>query len=345
MSAIAIHDDDHSRGSERQSPAAGHPRLLIVDDDPRALRIFRRILSQVDRHCLTFEHAGHLIEALHGNPDVDVILSDLRMPQTDGIELIRQVREQFSDRRWLQFILVTGQATMDTAISALRLDAVDYLFKPVMPRELLSTVRNAMSKTRRARSMLARREEVPTAECLDELARVAQSLAVDLSKLALSTRERIGDHPENGECAAAASSCARMRSHAQYYESLSLLTQLQDERSRLFGAALPPDPAWEMLAELMLGQYTGRRVSVTSLCLASKAPVTTALRRIEDMLEAKLITRFRDPNDRRRSYVQLSDLGVQTMQQYLACVDEKLGFKFEPASMTLLEEHPDATPR
>lgn len=324
MSAVSIQRESDPRLSKQQALPAGKPRLLILDDDPRALRIFRRILVQADRYCLTFERPKELIDALHRNPEVDVVLSDVRMPDADGIELIREIRSRFSERSWLQFVLVTGQASMDTAISALRLEAVDYLFKPVMPRELLRAVNTAMARTRWLRVRVGAHDGRCSRERLAELARTARLLAVELSTLARGVRDSLSadrsDATTNeGSALSATDSCD--------YESLRFLSTLSEERRRLFGKALLPDPAWEMLVELMLGRYAGRRICVTSLCLASKTPVTTALRRIEELIAEGLVVRSPDANDRRRSYVYLSDLGAERMQQYLASVSENLALE------------------
>ncbi len=62
-----------------------------------------------------------------------------------------------------------------------------------------------------------------------------------------------------------------------------------------------PEPAWEMLAELMRARLAGQHLSVTSLALSSKSPMTTALRRIEDLIQGGLAARVPDPADRRRT--------------------------------------------
>lgn len=69
-----------------------------------------------------------------------------------------------------------------------------------------------------------------------------------------------------------------------------------------------------MPAQLLRARITKRRVSVTSLCLASRAPVTSALRRIDRLLAEGLITHTLDPKDRRRKYVELTGDGASRMQ-------------------------------
>ena len=99
--------------------------------------------------------------------------------------------------------------------------------------------------------------------------------------------------------------------------TLRLLQKLQEARSSIFGEAVMPEPAWEMLAELMRARLAGQHLSVTSLALSSKSPMTTALRRIEDLIQGGLAERLPDPTDRRRTYVELTPEGMARMQLFL----------------------------
>jgi CheY-like chemotaxis protein/DNA-binding MarR family transcriptional regulator len=307
---------------------AAAPRLMIVDDEPRSLRIFRRILIQADRHCLAFERANDAFSALREHAQIEVIVTDLRMPQVDGLELIRMMRSQFGERPWIQFIVVTGQASIDTAISALRLDAVDYLFKPVLPQNLLTSVRQAMQKTRALRSMHSPESDALDRERMHALAQTARSLAAELVRISQGALARVGDQASaslaRGVARTNSPAYAHAQDRAQDYQSLRFLMELQEARRSIFGEATLADAAWEMLAELMLAKLTGRRIAVTSLCLASKGPVTTALRRIDDLIAAGLAVRTRDDSDRRRSYVELSEAGQQKMRQLLGRVAARL---------------------
>ena len=87
-------------------------------------------------------------------------------------------------------------------------------------------------------------------------------------------------------------------------------------RSRFFDAALFADPAWDILLDLTAARAEGRRVSVTSLCIASGVPPTTALRWIAQMTDQGLLVREEDLVDRRRAFVALSDKAVTAMARY-----------------------------
>ncbi|GAB5348003.1 MarR family transcriptional regulator [Alteriqipengyuania sp. 357] len=87
-------------------------------------------------------------------------------------------------------------------------------------------------------------------------------------------------------------------------------------RSRFFADGLFADPAWDILLDLTAARAEGRRVSVTSLCIASGVPPTTALRWIAQMTEQGLLLREEDMVDRRRAFVALSDKAVEAMARY-----------------------------
>jgi hypothetical protein len=99
----------------------------------------------------------------------------------------------------------------------------------------------------------------------------------------------------------------------------SILRQRQ-KRSDLFGAELFADPAWDMLLDLTAARAEHRRVSITSLCIASGVPATTALRWIGQMVDVGLFERVKDSDDARRAFVALTDRSVEAMARYFADV-------------------------
>ncbi len=92
-------------------------------------------------------------------------------------------------------------------------------------------------------------------------------------------------------------------------------------RARYFDGGLFSDPAWDMLLDLTAARAEKARVSVTSLCIASGVPATTALRWIGQMTEAGLFRRIEDEADRRRAFIALTDHAAEAMARYFAdCV-------------------------
>lgn len=281
-------------------------RVLVVDDEARALRLMSRVLGSGAIGCRTAESAAEALAILRQAPELDVVVSDIYMPTTDGIEFLGAVRREFADRPWLQLLLVTGQASVETAVAAMRLEASDYLFKPIEPKSLRESVQHALTRAESVRQVRGTTGSSPGARELQQIADTARALAADMRRTIETDNGRRLD-PATGPG----------RAVDPNLHTLRLLQKLQEARSSIFGEAVMPEPAWEMLAELMRARLAGQRLSVTSLALSSKSPMTTALRRIEDLIQGGLAARVPDPADRRRTHVELTPEGMARMQLFL----------------------------
>jgi DNA-binding transcriptional ArsR family regulator len=87
-------------------------------------------------------------------------------------------------------------------------------------------------------------------------------------------------------------------------------------RARFFDGDLFADPAWDMLLDLAAARAEHKRVSVTSLCIASGVPPTTALRWIGQLTEGGLLQRVEDDTDRRRAFITLTDRAADAVARY-----------------------------
>ena len=290
-----------------ESPASA--RVLAVDDEVRALRLMSRVLASSAIACRTAESAGEALQILRQAPEIDVVVSDIYMPTTDGIEFLGTVRREFADRPWLQLLLVTGQASLETAIAAMRLEASDYLFKPIEPKSLREAVQHALSRAESIRQVRSATKDSAGSRELMQIADTARALAEDVRRTIeqdSSRRAAPGGVPRQSS-----------RPEETSLRTLNLLQKLQEARTGIFGEAVMPEPAWEMLAELMRARMAGQHLSVTSLALSSRSPMTSALRRIEDLIQGGLVARMPDPADRRRTYVELTPEGMARMQIFL----------------------------
>jgi nitrogen regulation protein NR(I) len=116
--------------------------LLVVDDDPSILLVFRRAFAA--ETVLTAESAGDGL-ALAAQHRPDVVLLDLQLPDLTGLEMLRRLREL--DAR-SPVIFITGRSTTDTAIEAMKLGAYDYLLKPLELKQLREVVGRAAAISR-----------------------------------------------------------------------------------------------------------------------------------------------------------------------------------------------------
>lgn len=96
------------------------------------------------------------------------------------------------------------------------------------------------------------------------------------------------------------------------------ILRARQERARHFPANLFADPAWDMLLDLYAAELSQRRVSVTSLCIASNVPTTTALRWITALEKARLIERRADPLDGRRYFMSLTLAATDAFKAYFS---------------------------
>jgi two-component system response regulator HydG len=117
------------------------PLVLVVDDKSNMVRLMAKVL-RTDARVRTANRGAEALRILENEP-IDVVLSDLRMPDMDGIEVLKRCKQL---RPEAEFILMTAYASVTTAIEALRLGAYDYLTKPFEPEEARAVVLRAMGR-------------------------------------------------------------------------------------------------------------------------------------------------------------------------------------------------------
>ncbi len=117
------------------------PRILVVDDDPRALRFVRDALSEAG-YAQLVTGAAHDLPRIIRTERPRLVLLDLMLPDADGIELMGQVPE-LAD---LPVIFISGYRRDETVARALEAGAADYLVKPFSPTELVARVRAALRR-------------------------------------------------------------------------------------------------------------------------------------------------------------------------------------------------------
>lgn len=104
------------------------------------------------------------------------------------------------------------------------------------------------------------------------------------------------------------------RAEAAY---IRMLIRTRRLRTHYFRADLFADPAWDMLLDLLAAQLEGKKVAVSSLCIAAAVPPTTALRWIGVLAENDLILRIADPDDGRRVHVALAPMTARALRAWL----------------------------
>lgn len=119
-------------------------RCLVVDDEPHLRRLLCRLMRSEGYECEEAANGRIAQEALAREP-ATLVLSDLHMPEVDGITLLRHVRATYPDTA---VILITAVADVETAVACLAEGAMDYVAKPFHPDEIRARVSQALEKRR-----------------------------------------------------------------------------------------------------------------------------------------------------------------------------------------------------
>jgi YesN/AraC family two-component response regulator len=122
----------------------GKVKILIVDDEEVIRKGFERTLA--GEHSIV-ECASDGFEALRkmGERSFDVVLLDLRLPEMDGLTVLKRIKQQWPDS---EVVVITGFPELETAKESVVLGAYDYLAKPVGPDEVINVTNGAMLNKR-----------------------------------------------------------------------------------------------------------------------------------------------------------------------------------------------------
>ncbi len=107
-------------------------KVLVVEDDERIRSLFEDALASLGYQVTTASTGAEAIELIQGRL-FDTVLCDIRMPEMDGLEILREIKRQDPS---VEVVMVTGYPAVNTAVEALKLGAYDYLAKPVRLEEL-----------------------------------------------------------------------------------------------------------------------------------------------------------------------------------------------------------------
>ena len=131
-------------------------RLLLVDDERIALRNLEHVLAKEGYQITATQSGPHALELLDAQP-FDLVLSDMKMDKVDGMALLRRCKAQYPD---IEVIMITGYATLETAVEAMKEGAFHYIAKPFRLDEVRKTVAEALEKIRLKRENRALRAQL-----------------------------------------------------------------------------------------------------------------------------------------------------------------------------------------
>jgi DNA-binding NarL/FixJ family response regulator len=116
--------------------------ILLVDDEESIRISLKRMLEKQNYKIETAENASMALNKLANHP-YDLVLTDIMMGDISGYKLLKNIKEKYSN---VIVLLMTGYASIESAIDALRLGATDYILKPCSKKEILSSIANSLKK-------------------------------------------------------------------------------------------------------------------------------------------------------------------------------------------------------
>jgi signal transduction histidine kinase len=160
------------------------PKVLVVDDEESVVVTIKAIL-QLDGYDVSTTTSGAEARTMVRQQEFDLVLTDLRLEDGDGLDVLRAVREHFPET---VTIMLTGYASLESAIQALRVGAYDYLVKPSEVEELRSTVARGVERRRLGLELKSRITELERAN--KEVAELNSSLQRRIDEATAELKER-----------------------------------------------------------------------------------------------------------------------------------------------------------
>ena len=135
--------------------------ILLVDDEEHILQVLKDFLADCGYESFTASNGNEALSRLESGANIGLIVSDIRMPQMDGLEFLHAVRVRFPG---VPVILITGHGDEQIAVSALQEGAFDYLKKPLKLEEFLSCVERVEARNQLETQLLQNYQDLLQSE-------------------------------------------------------------------------------------------------------------------------------------------------------------------------------------
>lgn len=278
-----MHDED-SNGHFAFQRLQNGCTILVVDDDPVCLEEYREVITNLGYSVECANTAPDALKKISDTPEIGVVITDIKMPEMDGISLLSEIANRFAPNRPIVTLVVTGYSSLDIATRAMRSQATDLLNKPVSMEDLAHALRRASSQ----HFAMANRFQIT------------------------SLTQRL-DPPAEGNRAAA----IPPPTVSDLQGFVQLLRKFQHHKTKFFDPEVLSGPSWEILMDITEASLRGEAIPASSASVSSFVPLSTALRHVNNLVDAGLVRRWMDPSDKRRTLLQLEPDALAAMRRYL----------------------------
>ena len=271
------------RTLDTSNVAAG---ILIVDDEELLANEIKSLLQAHGYRSIACGSVSACFQHLESDPHIRVILMDVRLRTVSGLALINDLRREYADRPYLQFIVVTAHADSCDIREVVGLNVVDFITKPFDDGTLLRSIAIAMNRSCRE---IQRTIEQP--------GRLLEAKLDD----AVAERQDRGD-----------TSISKAVAEADHFAKKAVFS-----RYRFSAVSL------DLLLTVFFHKDT-RPLTVGDICLISGAPASPVIRKISELERHGFISREKDSLDERRTIICLTTTATEILSSYVIELDKRL---------------------
>ncbi len=304
--------------------AAGLPLGVSIFADRPLLR--DELCDDVAAAGFALRGCGSIAALLEGEkrPLGEVVLLDCPEPDAAARAALARL-DMRAARSGAQLVISTSVAALDDVFACCDQSGPQILVDPTRAERVIALGRVLAKVPNLRLRELAEDDRLTLLRLTEQVGEIAQRLerlsgarpvvqGEDKAFYFESPRPRFDGAPENGD----ERLVRQPRPPLPDPRLVRRIIRQRQLRARFFDAELFADPAWDMLLDLTAARVEHTRVSVTSLCIASGVPPTTALRWIGQLTEAGLLARVEDETDRRRAFIGLTESAADAMARYFA---------------------------
>ena len=266
--------------------------VLLVDDDRRVSSAYLRVLQDLNVKVFIASAMSEAQEIAKTCQDISVVITDYRLPDGDGLSLIKNIREICIKRECLQFILITGHANVSVAQRAIELGVRQLVTKPIRREALINVVNSAL--------LVA--DTIEREKKSEEI--IASTLAeVEFKLGAISRKARVRD--------------GAGKENKNYQDRLINLLERELDRKARISRELISDSEWVFLLQVAVAEFDEKPITLKDAAHCLGIPLSSLIRKANTLCERALLERWDDPSDARRSFLRLTPRAQDTIQKII----------------------------
>jgi len=311
------------------SPAAAAGSGMALSIFAGRALVREEMREDAERAGFSVRECGSLTLLLDDEPQPrgEVVLVDCPEVSERGADALARLDEHAA-RTGTQLVLSTSFGSLDTVYSACQLSEPQILVNATRAGRVIALGMILAQGTGSTVRELSEHDRLTLLRLTEQVGEIAQRLdrfgeSAPAGYAAAEAEPLVAEEANGAGQAEAASRAAKPPLPEP--RLVRRIIQHRQARAKFFDGDLFADPAWDMLLDLTAARAEHARVSVTSLCIASGVPPTTALRWIGQMTKAGLLDRVEDDADKRRAFVALSDRTAEAIARYFAGLGKDAG--------------------